>query len=370
MNKINKTLITLLIIEIIFGGGGRLLDPLGIPPLRYVLFGAALAMFMLNALTMSTVLGRNTAITIIMIIGLPIYGAFLGAANGNLTSDIAFDLQPFAYMLILLYVCTQNEAITNYSVGYFIRVTKLFSVIASSLYILYIVLLKAGMVNFPSFYSTLSLTSEFFFRPSGAFFAKSFFFIGIGAIFFFVEKRYFLFLLTVSALFLTETRGVFLFAGVAMMIASLRINGAVKNALYLGVAVAAGFALMVIVGDRAGDSDSVRLNDFEFILKQMGGFYAVFGHGFGAQILDRGRIEVVPLELLYKTGVVGIILSIAPLFSLSVNALTKSFTTKQLQIVCALIFSAGVSITNPFLYTPMGIFVIAIAINSNKSARV
>ena len=187
MNKINKFLITLLIIEIIFGGGGRLLDPLGVPPLRYVLFALALAVFIFNVLTMNSVLGRNTAITLIMLVGLPLYGAFIGAANGNLTSDIAFDLQPFAYMLILLYVCTQNELITNYSVECFIRVTKIFSIIASSLYIAYIVLLKAGMVNFPSFYSTLSLTSEFFFRPSGAFFAKSFFFIGIGAIFFFVS---------------------------------------------------------------------------------------------------------------------------------------------------------------------------------------
>ncbi|QRG77529.1 oligosaccharide repeat unit polymerase [Citrobacter sp. R56] len=369
MNKTNKFYITLIIIEIVFGGGGRLLDPLGIPPLRYVLFAAALALFILNVLTMNSSLGRSTAITMIMLVGLPIYGAFVGTVNGNLTSDIAFDLQPFAYMLISLYVCTQSEIITSYSVECFIKTTKIFSIIASSLYIFYIVMLKAGMVNFPSFYSTLSLTSEFFFRPSGAFFAKSFFFIGIGAIFFFIEKRYFLFLLSISALFLTETRGVFLFAGISMMIASLRINGAVKNALYIGIAVAAGFALMVVVGDRAGDSDSVRINDFEFIIKEMNGLYSVFGHGFGSQILDRGRIEVVPLELLYKTGLIGIILSIFPLFLLSIRTLIKKFTTRQLQIVCALIFSAGVSITNPFLYTPMGIFVIAMAINSNKLAK-
>ncbi|EFM0533662.1 oligosaccharide repeat unit polymerase [Escherichia coli] len=370
MNKINIVFITLLIIEIVVGGGGRLLEPLGIPSLRYIIFAISLVLFIFNTLTMRSALNKATALIMIMLFVLPIYGAFVGSLNGNLVSDMAFDLKPFAYMLILLYVCTQKVFFTKYSVECFINVTKIFSVIASSLYILYIVMLKAGIVNFTSFYNTLSLTSEFFFRPSGAFFAKSFFFIGIGAILFFIERRYFLFLLSVSSIFLTETRGVFLFTGVAVIIASLRTNGAIKNSLYICIAIMAAFSLMVVVGDRAGDSDSVRLNDFEFIMNQMGGFYSIFGHGFGSHIIERVRIEIVPLEIFYKTGIIGIVLSIIPLYLLSINALTRTFTTKQLQIVCALIFSAGVSITNPFLYTPMGIFVIAIAINSNKYARV
>lgn len=369
MNGLNKFIIAIMTIEIVFGGGGRLLDPLGMPPLRYALFAVAIFVFVLNAITMNATLKNSTLLTILSFIALPIYGCFVGAIGGNGVSDIAFDLQPFAYMLILFYLCTLKDGLTEFSLNYFIKTVKVFSVATSICYIVYILMLRSGLINFNAFYSTLSLTSEFFFRPSGAFFAKSFFFIGIGSILFFIERRFMLFAITISALFLTETRGVFLFAGLSIMIASFRINGAIKNAAYIGAAVIAGFALMAVVGDRAGDSDSVRLNDFSFVMNSIEGFSSIFGYGFGAQILDRGRIEVVPLELIYKTGVIGIILSAMPIVFISINTLLKSYTVRELQIVCVLIFSAGVSITNPFLYTPMGIFVIAIAINSNKLAR-
>lgn len=368
MNKLNRIFILLLSIEIVFGGGGRLLDPLGVPPLRYVFFGLALLLFALNVITFSARASSKTLLTIFSILALPIYGCLAGAINGNNTGEMAFDFQPYIYMFILFYLCTLNETLTEYSLATFVKVVKVFSVIASSVYILYIVMLKGGLLNWMSIYNALSLTSEFFFRPSGAFFAKSFFFLGIGAIFFFIEKRYVFFVLTVVALFLTETRGVFLFSGIAMMLASFRINGAMKNLIYIALAVTAGFGLMVIVGGRASDSDSVRLQDYTYIMNSMEGLVAVFGHGFGAQILDRGRIEVVPLELFYKTGAFGLILSALPIFILSIGTILRSYTIRKLQIVCALVFSAGVSITNPFLYTPMGIFIIAMAINSNKNA--
>ncbi|EMB9675064.1 oligosaccharide repeat unit polymerase, partial [Escherichia coli] len=343
--NINRIFISLLIIEIVFGGGGRILEPLGVPPLRYVFFFIALAFFVINAACKNIHINSDTAVIILALMGLPLYGSFIGSLNGSFTSDIAFDFQPYAYMLILIYICSLNKPNAEYSIDFFIKTVKVFSVSMSLVYICYIIMLRSGMINFAEFYQTLSLTSEVFFRPSGAFFAKSFFFIGIGAIFLFIEKRYFLFLLSMLAVFLTETRGVFLFTGISIIIANLRTGGAVKNALYISAAIAAGFALIAAVGDRAGDSDSVRLNDFEFILRDMSGFYSIFGHGFGAQVLDRGRIEVVPLELLYKTGAIGIVLSIIPIFALSIRVLVKSFTTKQLQIVCALLFAAGVSIT-------------------------
>ncbi|WP_347113482.1 oligosaccharide repeat unit polymerase [Leclercia sp. S52] len=368
MNQINKIFITLLTIEIVVGGGGRLLDPFNLPPLRYFLFAIAIFIFALNLVSLNARFKNGSLVTILMILALPIYGCLIGVLNGNGLSDIAFDLQPYLYIFILFYLCSLNDKLTEHSLTIFISATKIFSVFASVVYICYVLLLKGGVLNFNSLYNSFSLTQEFIFRPSGAFFAKSFFFIGIGALFFFIEKKYFLFVFSMVALFLTETRGVFLFAGIAVLLASLRLNGAMKNAAYIGLALAAGFALMILVGDRAGDSDSVRVNDFNFVIGAMDGLASIFGHGFGTQILDRGRIEVVPLELLYKTGVFGLVLSAIPIVILSLSTLIKSYTIRKLQIVCALIFAAGVSITNPFLYTPMGIFVIAMAINSNKKS--
>lgn len=364
MNSINKILISLITIEIVFGGGGRLLDNFGIPPLRYILFACAIALFMLNMILRNTQASYKSAIIIFSIISLPLYGALSGVIFGNKTDSIIFDLQPYVYMLIIFYICTLNETLTEYSLSFFISTVKVFSIFASLIYISYIVLLKIGLVSFPSIYNTLSSTSEFFFRPGGAFFAKSFFFLGIGAIFYFIEKKYIPFIFIMIASFLTETRGVVLFTGVAIIIASFRVNGVMKNAIYITAAVLAVLLLMIVVGDRAGSSDSVRINDLSFIINSMDWLSSIFGNGFGSQVNDRGRIEIVPLELFYKTGFLGILLSLAPILIISINQIFKKYTIRGLQISCALIFSAGVSMTNPFIYTPMGIFVIAMAVNS------
>lgn len=362
MNKLNKFLLILLIVEIVFGGGGRLLEPFGIPPLRYVFFFSALLLFGFNLLTGNTKFTYASIEVVIVILLLPLYGMFNGVIHGNNIKNILFDLQPFLYILILFFLCFNNKHVLDFSVNVFLKVVKYYATIASFLYILYIVLLRVDFINFLHFYSALSLTSEFFFRPGGAFFAKSFFFLGIGAILFFIEKKNILFLLCMIAIFLTETRGVFLFAGLSVLIASTRIYSMSKVILLFMMALLAGIALMFITGARAGASDSVRLNDLAFVISHLTVNNFIFGLGFGSEVVGRGRIEVVPLELLYKTGSIGIILSILPLLWAAKKTFLVPFDMKKLQVFCTLLFSSGVSITNPFLYTPMGIFVLGITI--------
>lgn len=243
----------------------------------------------------------------------------------------------------------------------FLIVTKYFSVFVSFLYISYIILLRMGTLDFNAIYSMLSFSNEFFFRPDGAFFAKSFFFIGIGAILFFCERKYFRFLLCMIAVFLTETRGVFLFAGIAVMVASFKLNNASKNFILVLLAVVAAIGMLTIVGGRGADSDSVRLNDFKFVYDSMKPFGVLFGEGFGSSIFGRGRIEVVPLEIFYKMGIIGMILSIIPFVKIIQENIFSEARVWKLQIACSLIFGVGVSITNPFIYTPMGIYLISIS---------
>lgn len=363
MLKLNKILTLFIVIEIVFGGGGRLLEPFGIPPLRYVFFAAAIGLLFLNLLTLYAKASGSTILIFLVIIALPLWGCFIGSASGNNLEAILFDVQPYFYILIILYLCFLPNELRMFSVNTFVKTVKFYSVFAATLYILYILLLKTGMINFISIYHTLSLTSEFFFRPSGAFFAKSFFFLGIGAIFFFCERKYFQFLLVMCAIFLTESRGVFLFSIIAIMLVSLKINNVFKNVTLIVLAVIVGMALLIVVGGRAGDSDSVRLNDFNFILQQLGGAKIFVGVGFGAEISGRNRIEMVPLEIFYKTGIIGLLISLVPIIIVSSSQLLKVNTMTGLKITCALLFAAGVSITNPFLYTPMGIFVLAMAVN-------
>ena len=99
-----------------------------------------------------------------------------------------------------------------------------------------------------------------------------------------------------------------------------------------------------MVGSRSEDSDSVRFNDLYFYYKNVDLATFLFGRGFGSFILDRLRIEIVPLEILQKTGYF-------------INS-----TKTSLMMSLILFFSITVSITNPFLFTPMGIFIIGVVV--------
>lgn len=361
MERLNKLLIILITIEIVFGGGGRLLDSFGIPPLRYILFFIALMMTCANVVSMRSQVATKTVLLMLTLFLLPLFGFVVGLIQGNNVADAFFDVQPFLYMLIIPYLCFLNNNLKEYALIKFLTVTKFFAIFASMFYVMYVIFLRLGFLDFNSIYTFMSSSGEFFFRPDGAFFAKSFFFIGIGSILFFCEKKYYLFLLCVVAIILTETRGVFLFTGVAVMIASFRLNNATKNLFLVLMAIIAIIGMLAIVGGRGADSDSVRFNDFKFVYDSMQSLEIFFGEGFGTSISGRGRIEVVPLEIFYKMGAIGIVLSVLPFVKVVMENIFYRSDIWRLQVACSLVFGIGVSITNPFIYTPMGIYLIAIS---------
>ena len=369
MKKLNKILIFLISFEVIFGGGGRLLEPLGFPPMRYILFFLSILMLFINLFIIKSITKNIVVILILALFTLPLFGMLIGFAHGNLFTEVMFDLQPFLYMLIIPYFCFMSKDLNAYSLFTFVRLVKLFSIMSSLMYVAYIFMLRLGLLDFNSIYNLMSESGEFFFRPSGAFFAKSFFFIAIGAILFFCEKKYFKFLLCMMAIFLTETRGVFLFAGVAVMIASFKINSLGRNLALVMIIVVAVLGMLTIVGGRGADSDSVRLNDFKYVYDSLHSWNVIFGEGFGASIFGRGRIEVVPLEIFYKMGILGILISLIPFIKIIFDNLLIENSILKVQIACSLIFALLVSLTNPFIYTPMGIYLISISLISLTESK-
>ncbi|EEZ9817670.1 O13/O129/O135 family O-antigen polymerase, partial [Escherichia coli O135] len=113
---------------------------------------------------------------------------------------------------------------------------------------------------------------------------------------------------------------------------------------------------------RSEDSDSVRFNDLYFYYKNVDLATFLFGRGFGSFILDRLRIEIVPLEILQKTGVIGVFISLVPMLLIFVKGYFLNSTKTSLMMSLILFFSITVSITNPFLFTPMGIFIIGVVV--------
>ncbi|EFW8464111.1 oligosaccharide repeat unit polymerase, partial [Shigella flexneri] len=78
MNNINKIFITFLCIELIIGGGGRLLEPLGIFPLRYLLFVFSFILLIFNLVTFNFSITQKCVSLFIWLLLFPFYGFFVG----------------------------------------------------------------------------------------------------------------------------------------------------------------------------------------------------------------------------------------------------------------------------------------------------
>ncbi|HCR6290867.1 TPA: O13/O129/O135 family O-antigen polymerase [Shigella flexneri] len=362
MNNINKIFITFLCIELIIGGGGRLLEPLGIFPLRYLLFVFSFILLIFNLVTFNFSITQKCVSLFIWLLLFPFYGFFVGLLAGNKINDILFDVQPYLFMLSLIYLFTLRYTLKVFSCEIFIKIVNAFALYGSLLYISYIILLNFGLLNFNLIYEHLSLTSEFFFRPDGAFFSKSFYFFGVGAIISFVDKKYLKCLIIVLAILLTESRGVLLFTTLSLLLASFKLHKLYLNTIIIILGSVLFIIMLYMVGSRSEDSDSVRFNDLYFYYKNVDLATFLFGRGFGSFILDRLRIEIVPLEILQKTGIIGVFISLVPMLLIFLKGYFLNSTKTSLMMSLILFFSITVSITNPFLFTPMGIFIIGVVV--------
>lgn len=311
MNNINKIFITFLCIELIIGGGGRLLEPLGIFPLRYLLFVFSFILLIFNLVTFNFSITQKCVSLFIWLLLFPFYGFFVGLLAGNKINDILFDVQPYLFMLSLIYLFTLRYTLKVFSCEIFIKIVNAFALYGSLLYISYIILLNFGLLNFNLIYEHLSLTSEFFFVPMGLFPNPSTFWCRCD--YQFCRQKYLKCLIIVLAILLTESRGVLLFTTLSLLLASFKLHKLYLNTIIIILGSVLFIIMLYMVGSRSEDSDSVRFNDLYFYYKNVDLATFLFGRGFGSFILDRLRIEIVPLEILQKTGVIGVFISLVPM---------------------------------------------------------
>ncbi|EHF3742060.1 O13/O129/O135 family O-antigen polymerase, partial [Shigella flexneri] len=166
----------------------------------------------------------------------------------------------------------------------------------------------------------------------------------------------------VLAILLTESRGVLLFTTLSLLLASFKLHKLYLNTIIIILGSVLFIIMLYMVGSRSEDSDSVRFNDLYFYYKNVDLATFLFGRGFGSFILDRLRIEIVPLEILQKTGVIGVFISLVPMLLIFLKGYFLNSTKTSLMMSLILFFSITVSITNPFLFTPMGIFIIGVVV--------
>lgn len=363
-------------LEIVMGGGGRLFFSGTITP-RYIIFALLFFSFLFDIIHKKNNIQHTAFSGFMAILLISILGVLVGALKGHSFIHIFFDLQPLLYLLAYLCLINLNEENKCFLVETFISMVKFFSIAVSVIYIIYCGLSHMNPSYIHVTYSYLGSISEIIFRPDGSFFYKGFLFLPIGAIFFLQENKYFCSIFILLTCMLSETRGLVIF-GMLSILLILAINKkillfAMFTMIFIGMLQYIYNPLcfssindpMVTasVNDRTLVSSRVRIQDLFFIFSHLEWRDFFWGKGFGSYIGERQRIEVVYLEIFYKTGFLGC-LCCAYLFILGSRRLLKN--NKMHKMFPILLYVFGVSMTNPFVFTPMGIFTLAIILISSE----
>ncbi|WP_045131362.1 hypothetical protein [Acinetobacter pittii] len=350
--------------DIVAGGGGRLFEITESFSLRYLLFFTGILILLVSVLSLKVRIYKKELL--ILLLGTSFIP--IGLISGSLheVKDILFDLQQLMFFFIMALIFFQNDNNAKMIVERFNKYIFYIPIVMGIVYVILFSLINIGVLPFNLFYNWASSTNEFFFRgEDGYFFYKGFFFLGIGSIYCFINKRYLIFFFLLFCILLSQTRGIVL---VTLAVCALYyILNAKKNSLliiYMSIPlVILGmlYAFLKVIGIRedVSDSDVVRLNDAMYIFENLKPITALIGNGWGEDIGDRAKIEVVFLEIFYKTGVLGLLSS----FSFLIYFLLQKgfFRNPYFYFV---VFAYIVSFSNPFVFTPMGITVLAVAIIS------
>ncbi len=249
---------------------------------------------------------------------------------------------------------------------------KYSSLLMGIVYILIVIGLHLGVINFSVFYQQQSENSEIFFRGDKFFFYKGFLYLGVGFIFFVTSKSFkdqiFAFILF-TALCLTLTRGFILAASLVYLYYIFFVNkGYFLKFLALILSFISLTYLLPILLDTLGnksDSDLVRFLTFDEVIEDINFFSAIFGHGFGIGVESRPiHMEISFLEIFHKQGIIGLIFWFGLLTYLIVKF--KAIKLYDLKIIglpylLSVFFVYIQSFTNPFVNNPIGISILTIA---------
>lgn len=341
----------LLVVEMVLGGGGRVFVLHGIS-LRYALF--FLSLFLYAAWVMQQGAMRKNELFLSFFVFV-VYGSVLGIVQGASFSDVFFDVQPLLYALVIFPLVTFAGPLGLHAI--FEKVLQQFAKIAAIGYLAYAIPVTFSWIDPSHVFDALEGSTEIFFRPGGYFFYKGFFFLGLGAVYFFYRNKYMWMFLTLLAVFMTGTRGILLAVGISIILLAFLQKKTLMALAGIAAAVV-GYGLMLqFVGDRGVDSDAVRLGDMGMVLN--GGrniLEYIFGAGFGSAINGRGRIEIVYLEMFYKTGVFAFFFFALVFAQCATRALRNDYF-----YFTVVIYVFMVSVTNPLIFTPMGIFLLSMA---------
>ncbi len=334
MNRFISLLFTVILFELMLGGGGRLVN-WGPVSLRMILFVIAFVVVCIQILRRKK-LPRDYWLLSIFFACLLLIGVSRGIVMGASRVFWWEDIKPLLYFLILPFFGFAVQAGTRAEIA--ASIIKRSGIILSSFFIIVLVLIHTGAIPFLDFYDTVIGTQEFFFRGELTFFYKGFIFICIAFLFvYFSEQPYkhlILILLGIGIL-LSVTRG-FLFAFLLTYAFYYFLKSSfIRFALFAILSLAIVLAGQVVIRESSkaidqlknrstvsqevpihpdsnllGDrnySDDGRFQQIKEVTEQINLSSIILGHGFGMGIPSRPiHMEISYLEIFHKQGIVGL----------------------------------------------------------------
>jgi len=372
LDKFNKVLFILILLELFLGGGGRMVE-LGFLTLRMILFFTVLAINIPIFLLTKKI--KKYTFDLLILFALPLLFSFIvGIRNGAKLSMIFEDIKPLSYFFSFIFFYININKLSD--IQNIIKIIKISSIIMALLYIIAYISINCNLINYSNFYTKLSEYGEFAFRGKQAFFYKGFLFMCIGFFFYFNENKYsskFIAAIIFIAIILTFMRGFIISLILTYTIYMLFIKKITSTRIILSILMV-GFLLSILsyfqtqkIGNKV-ESNNVRLITFKQVYETTNLTDILIGHGFGIGVPVREKhMEMSYLEIFYKQGIVGLLFWIY-VFILTIKYYKNSIKNESVKVATPLLLATFFvylqSLTNPFINNPIGMSMIIISLIS------
>lgn len=375
-----RILYTVTVLELFVGGGGRLLE-FGPITLRMVLFVmcffASLGLLIFykdNNNGPFLALGLTMAYILIHALGL-----LNGAMKGTNATDLISDAQPSLYWMLAPFFAVVLSSVSV--VRYTAKLVCMSGVLLAVMYLMAIIGLFFGWLDFDKFYGDLDATGEFFFRGENFFFYKGFLYLAVSSVFLMLARSRLSklgFTLVVIALTLTLTRGFVISTAIAIIFMLFGLRRWKSLAVAIVSTIVAVLFVWVYLPDMSTGfseqreiSNNVRLDDLNFILENANISTLLIGEGFGSYINERLNIENSFLWIWWKLGVIGLIFWLSPLVMAFAYYRQIHKDSSDYYLACALFYSIFLVYiqtgSNPFLNNPIGLSFVLISLFSLRT---
>lgn len=373
LQKIKYAFLTVVLLELMLGGTGRLVEFTSFLTLRMCLFLIYMCLIIVYLLIKRT-LPVEVVVIIVFFLVLNILSSIVGYAGGAVSADIFEDVKPLLNTFLICYLAFSVK--TAADIRYLINLLKISAVLLTVFHlVLYCIFLKYSdiAILYSAINSAESNNTVFLFKGDSGFVNYTGdIYLCVG---FIVWEQYtkngwvkvlVLALITI-AIVLTGTRGLIIALAAVYFVKWLILKFNYKSLLYLafGVMIVSGVYLNIKdnIGDKV-ESDETRYEQIDEVKEMVTPLSFVVGHGYGIGVPVRPiHMEISFLEIFHKQGIIGLAYYVTVLF-IAYRAYKRSQRENSIGFYMSVLFIFFVSTTNPYVNHPLGITVIAIAIVS------